>query len=512
MARGSFYLGADPAGYELRLVALEVTDAGHRVHSAMVTPPGGDVGREARSIHRRISGIVGAVGLRDAAIRILTLPPTTDENLERVVRLEAEAALPLGTDEMALAHHMMGMTQQSRIEVLLAAAKQDAVVSLVSRLSQAPGPPPKISVTSISLINALEAIEGAGRPALCAVVRIEDDGSEMLVLDRTRVLTAQSSPIGCGSPAPAAAPVRVPDPESAVLVTAAGGTAPQIEEGPLPLGPEDDFAPAPGWVAAIASTLRYSLNALSYELGQRAERVYLCGKGATLPGVVEQLAERLGIDVRPLSPPGIEQDAPRFAVAYGAAVQAAGGAVLPLQLQLARILLAREIEQKRQNRFSWTVLAASLMLAISVLAAVVTVKKQHDLAQRQTDMQEFAGVQVRAVASPRQLETAAKELAQQLDLPITADQALDILNRQLPPGAWLSEMVYNAATGVVVRAYAPDPNAATQLHINLLQEGVFDEVTLDYRNSELAAGHPVWAFQISGRLRPRAAGGRRTGR
>lgn len=496
MARASYYLGVDSVGYEERLVLLEATEDDHRVQAAATVPPGGDLVREVRAMHKRLAGVTGTVGLRDAAIRILTLPPTTDENMERVVRLEAEGALPMGAEELALAHHVMGMTQQSRIEVMLAAAKQDAVVSLVSKLNPLQSPPPRVGVTSVAVMNALQSIEGAERAGICATVRIEDDVSELLVLDKARVLTAQSLPNGCAVLAAVNAPELEPEPAP----VRGGGVG--VAERAFEAGGVEE-ASAPGWVAALASGLRYSLRALSYERGIQIEVLYLCGKGAALAGVAEQLQERLSMPVRLLSPPGIEEDAPRYAVAYGAALQAAGRAPMPLHLELARILAQREVEQRRQSRFSWTVLLTSAVLAILVLVAVLTIKKQLDLNAAREAYQEVSDVHVAAVASPAMLSRAQKAVAEELDVRLTSAELLRMLNLHKPAGAWLTEVTYNASTGAVIRAYAVDPNAATQLQVNLLRERVFDEVTLDYRNAEVIANQPVWAFQISGKLRPR---------
>ena len=55
--------------------------------------------RALRNLPRRPQAVVCALSLEHAAIRTLSLPPTTDENLERVIGLEAEAAQPLTSDD-----------------------------------------------------------------------------------------------------------------------------------------------------------------------------------------------------------------------------------------------------------------------------------------------------------------------------------------------------------------------------------------------------------------------------
>jgi hypothetical protein len=56
-----------------------------------------------------------------------------------------------------------------------------------------------------------------------------------------------------------------------------------------------------------------------------------------------------------------------------------------------------------------------------------------------------------------------------------------------------------------------DPNGAQRAQIALLRQGIFDEVTLDYRTEDAIAKVPVWGFQISCKLKPKVVVRKRQG-
>ena len=118
MAKSKLTLGIELAGEEIRLAVLEKPEgesSGLTLHLARTVRSSDELARTLRALPRRPTAVTCAIPLEGAAIRILNLPPTTDDNLERVVNMESESALPLGGDELALSHHVLGMNDQSRL-------------------------------------------------------------------------------------------------------------------------------------------------------------------------------------------------------------------------------------------------------------------------------------------------------------------------------------------------------------------------------------------------------------
>jgi Tfp pilus assembly PilM family ATPase/Tfp pilus assembly protein PilN len=482
MSKSKTALGVQLDTGTARLVLVENGDNGLRVLTTQQVAVGEELARAFKSLPRRPSEVVCSVRLADSAIRILDLPPTVEDNLERVVALEAETALPLQASDLAIAHHVLGMTEQSRLEVLLAAARQSAVqdalhqVNCVSWIS-ATGTP-----SASALFNALQHVRGAEREPVCAILRVEADWSELLVIDRNRIIVAQAIPLGCGVTAGA----------RAEPVAAGAGTRSALTMESLP------------WVTTLAQQVRYSLQAVSYERGFSIQRLYVCGEGVTREGSEWQLSERLDVPITLLGPPGGEpHEAAQYAVAFGCALQGVGVAAMPLRLALARVTVAREVEQRRQVRISWGALIGSVVIAGSLVVGAMFHQQNQRLAKSEATREQLKLVVAAPAVPPEELKAARTAITESLETRIPAAQVLSTLSRQLPEGTWLNELTYNPTTGCVLRGYSMDANGAQRAQIALLRQQLFDEVTLDYRTEDEVSGAPVWGFQLTCRMRPK---------
>src|SRR5687768_11768871 len=100
MAKSTIGIGIELAGDELRLAVVESGADGPVLTQTQTIPVGTDLARGVRGLPRRPAGVVCAVPLENAAVRILSLPPTSDENVERVIGMEAESVLPIPTEEL----------------------------------------------------------------------------------------------------------------------------------------------------------------------------------------------------------------------------------------------------------------------------------------------------------------------------------------------------------------------------------------------------------------------------
>lgn len=522
MAKSKAVLGVEILGETARLVLAEVGEADLTVVQTRTVNGADALSKTIRTLGRRPSSVVCAVAMETAALRILSLPPTTDENLERVVALEAEGALPMGTEDLALAHHMLGMNDQSRLEVLLAAARQDTVQRTLSRVNVAPYISSQATLAPIALVNTLQQLRGAARENICAILKIESEYSELVVLDRTRVVTAQSIPGGTQTYAEAmvAAPELEPVGVGAAAAEAAGSVS--------GMG-----GPGLAWVSRLAHQVRYALQAISYERGIAFERLYVCGGGAALTGVDWQLSEALDFPVTLLSASG-GPDGAEFAVAYGCAVQAAGFGTIALNLTPMRVTMAREVEQRRQNTISWGALAGAAVVAAGLVFGAAVHQKQLELEALQGQLKELGNPLPQGVAvAPGDLKKISTQLDTALKVRVPPATLVAQLSSSLPQGCWLSELIYNADTGAIVRGGSTDPAGPQKAQIELLkaqmadataaektagasgtartasatqpppEQPLFDEVTLNYVNEDLIGAKQVWMFEIACRLKPK---------
>lgn len=485
MPKSKVALGVQLNNDTARLVLVENGDGAIRVLSTQTVKLGDELTRAFRSFPRRPSDVVCSVRLADAAIRILDLPPTVEENLERVVALEAETVLPLQASELAIAHHVLGMTEQSRLEVLLAAARQSAVQDALQKVNCLPWVSASGTASAVALFNTLQHVRGSEREPTCAVLRVEESWSELLVIERNRIIAAQAIPLGCGEAAPVSAPAMA-------LVGAGGGGLAEVASG------------SPTWISALSQQVRYTLQAVSYERGFSIQRLYVCGEGMKREGAEWQLSERLDVPLSLLgAPDGDPHEMAPYAVAFGCALQAAGAAAMPLKLALARITVAREVEQRRQVRISWGALGGSVVLATALVVGALFHQANQRLKLAEAKRAELRIDIPPPVMAPEELKKAKDAILSNKETSIPAARVLSSLSRNLPEGTWLNELTYNPTTGCVIRGYSLDSNGAQRAQIALLRQQMFDEVTLDYRTEDEVAKVPVWSFQLSCKIKPK---------
>jgi Tfp pilus assembly PilM family ATPase/Tfp pilus assembly protein PilN len=488
MAKTRAVLGVQVQGDEARMVLAETGERGLSVLDSRTVSGAEAFARTLRNLPRRPAAVVCAISLDQAAIRILNLPPTTDENLERVVALESETALPVMTEDLALSHHVLGMTEQSRLEVLLGAARLGAVQQALRLVNGAPWVSAQATLASIAAINALQEMRGPARENVCALLNVESDASELLILDRVRVIHSQSLPVGAGDDGFEAA-VREP------VLTAAGGGETAVAEAPVR---------APAWAVSLGQQLRYAMQAVSYERGVRVDRLYVCGAAAARAGLDWHLGDTLDLPVTVMEPPGIKGgEGARYAVAFGCAVQGAGSALISLNLTPARVTIAREVEQRRQSTLSWSALAGAIVVALLLVFGASVYKQRQALETAEKRLAELGVTVPKAQMPTRDLEAAAKAAREVTTVRVGPGKLVEALNQDLPPGTWLAELTYNSETGCVVRGASTDSTGAQRAQIALLQRQMFDEVTLDYRTEDKVADVPVWSFQLTCKLRPK---------
>jgi len=263
-------------------------------------------------------------------------------------------------------------------------------------------------------------------------------------------------------------------------------------------------AAAPPWISTLSQQVRYALQALSYERGAPVERLYLCGSGSGAPNADWRISEQLDLPVTLLAPePARGADQAAFAVAYGCAVQAAGAAQLTLNLTPARITVAREVEQRRQNVLSWGALASAVVLATGLVFGAAVYQKQQALAAAESRLRALGMAAPAPPIPAADLKAVATAVDEASEARVRPADLLALLSAQLPTGAWLAELTYNSETGAVVRGYSTSSGGAQAAQNRMLRQQVFDEVLLDYVTEEQIGDVPVWGFQLTCRLRPK---------
>ncbi len=107
----------------------------------------------------RTKDVVTSISGDDAIVRYVKLPFMNEEELRNVINYEAEQYIPLSIDQVVLDFQVLGELEeegQKKLEVLLAAAKEETVDRQVALLHRAGLNPVVIDIDSFALGNAFE--------------------------------------------------------------------------------------------------------------------------------------------------------------------------------------------------------------------------------------------------------------------------------------------------------------------------------------------------------------------
>lgn len=205
--------------------------------------------------------------------------------LRSAVRELAERHIPFDLESVEVDYHMLGPAESGdRVEVLLVAAKKDAVAAKVEAVAAAGLNPVLMDVETLALHNAFTCNYGRSGEGTVALVNIRCDSATVNVLEGNAPLVTQDLPVGVGRPAAS-------DSDASPLVGDAS-----------PLGGDPDSA-----VEETAAKLADAVGRTSSFLAARRSptglgRVFLSGSGACVPGLAESLAQRIGVETRLANP------------------------------------------------------------------------------------------------------------------------------------------------------------------------------------------------------------------
>lgn len=317
------HAGDEPRLHSVTMRALSVPD------TEDAEPADADVVSEALRDLRRRSGIgpgnlVISVGGRNVILKAFRMDRMSVGDARRVIRWEAEPHVPFGLDEVEIDFQITdpGGTNP-RMDVLLVAAKRELVEEKMALVRKAGLRPDVVDVDATALVNALgfnypEAMVGTAGLATIGhgstSLALVEDGVPVLAREVafgmrriTRELRRES---GLGA-REAGAVLR--------------GEVDETGLGRFVADRATEIARGIERAAAFLETRR---------VGTRLGQLYLCGGGVHVPGLVDAIADRLGVETHVASPlrylsvkpgalaPGeVERAAPLLMLALGLALR-----------------------------------------------------------------------------------------------------------------------------------------------------------------------------------------------
>ncbi|MEW5785525.1 MAG: type IV pilus assembly protein PilM [Bacillota bacterium] len=292
------------------------------VEEGMVLQPE-EVGRALRTLWaaRGIRGRQVLLGISNQGVlvRYATMPKVPPDKLENVVRYHGQEYLPIPLANVVLDYLVIGETTREAgeaLEVLLVAARRDMLEGFMKALSCANLEPEDIDVSSLALTRVLPPVTGN---MTVLTVNAANGLSNILITSRGMPRLARLVSVKMKD---------IADQLRFSLDEVLAGMAQPSEE-------KDAFLSA--WFNNLAGEIRSSINYFqSQEDATGVEEIYINGRGARLPGIVEHLEDQLGIPVRKFNPleryhaaafkkAGFQGEALEYAISAGLALRGMGG-------------------------------------------------------------------------------------------------------------------------------------------------------------------------------------------
>lgn len=221
--------------------------------------------------------VVVAMGGHDVFVKKVEMQRAKRSALRAAVEREAERVVPFDLESVELDHHVLGAAGDGRIDVLLVAAKREAVAARVAVVAGAGLNPVLVDVEALALHNAFTCNYGRDAEDAVALVDIRRESATVNVLEGAAPLLAGDVPVG-----PGATWVDEADPEPRD-----GRPSPAVEEA------AEALAEAVERASALLAARRSPTG-----LG----RILLSGSGACVSGLAACLARRVSVETRLANP------------------------------------------------------------------------------------------------------------------------------------------------------------------------------------------------------------------
>ncbi len=267
--------------------------------------------------------VVTAIGGHDVIIKKIQMDRMKESDAREVIRWEAEQHVPFDIKSVELDFQILNPHDDGmQMEVLLVAAKRELVDNKVGLLQDAGINPVIIDVDAFALHNAFLHNYPEAQEGIIALVNVGHETTNVNILESGIPILTRDIPFGSR---------RIRED----LQRERGLTAEQAEDVVQARETVDDlerFVDASADEIAVGIE-RASAFLMTREDGETLGKIYLCGGGARVPGMVESLGRRMNVETRLVNP--FERVPVRPGAAGEVSIEEAGPMLLlPLGLAL----------------------------------------------------------------------------------------------------------------------------------------------------------------------------------
>jgi len=451
--------------------------------------------------------VTTAFGLDRATVRRMTLPHTSPQNVDRMVRFEAERYIPLPLEAVELDYQVRPDRAADRLEVVIAAVRKDDATRAAHALSDATGARTVLDTTGTALLAAWQQARGDVAEA-ALVVDLSGEHVSIVVCESGNLVVARSAPAGVDALRAALVDDLKISPAEAEGVRRTEGVK-GLEAGPPALsasGESPDREATTAWLTRLAQDIRRTLESYRSQRGGAGRcTVAITGEGAETPGLSEALESAIGqpIDLfDPLPDGAADLPAPGhwFTLAYGLALRSAGKSPVAIDLSPRAERAGR---RRRREKTAWFAALAALVLVIAAAYAYAGNRLQRiesDARQvrgQVTGLRTDVGDVDTALAAAAAVEDVDGVLA---DMERCEARPLDVLrdlSDSFPGGLWLKDFLYDRERGVSIHGNALDSTAVTEAVRALSRKPYLEQVKLTGITIVMIGDRQVYEFDIT---------------
>ena len=236
--------------------------------------------------------VVTAVGGHDVIIKKIQMDRMKESDAREVIRWEAEQHVPFDIKSVELDFQILNPHDEGmQMEVLLVAAKRELVDHKVGLLQDAGVNPVIIDVDAFALLNAFEYNHPDSQDGILALVNVGHETTNVNILENGVPILTRDIPFGSRRIREDLQRERGLTAEQAEMVVQARETVDDLGR----------FVDSSAEEVAVGIE-RASAFLMTREDGETLGRIFLSGGGARVPGMVESLANRMGVETHLVNP------------------------------------------------------------------------------------------------------------------------------------------------------------------------------------------------------------------
>ncbi|MBI4354940.1 MAG: pilus assembly protein PilM [Candidatus Omnitrophica bacterium] len=436
--------------------------------------------------------VVSAIARDQALARLLVLPSLLPEELAQMVELQAKSQLPYAKEDVIADYLTVSQSADGSSVVLMVGVHRELIAKHLQALQQAALSPRAITMTTQGLLawyaaqrpvgagpaRLAKPREAGGAGELTALLDVDYDAAELLILEGTACLFTRSLPFGTR----------------------------------LTLDGDPQYLPANQWEDGLGNEVERSFASFAMERrGQTVTRLILTG--ARQAGLEEALGKRLGIacefrdaaeavkHLLPIAPTATlpaQEASVSWAAAYGLAL-AASSRLMNLLPKTVRREQTAAVARRALVTMAWLVCALLLVIGGGGAAHLTrSLGYEHEIAQRLRETDEPARQVERLTRRLQRVRAGLESRGRMVRL-------LQELYRITPSRLSLANLSCEAAKELTLKGSATQ-RSDIPAYISALEESpIFEGVSLKYSTKRRAKDADVTDFEITAQISAGAA-------